>query len=68
MSSSRVGKAPIPPGLPAAQQIVVAIDGVMHCENFYALSQGLGSAQPAEAMQWAIFRMTRRPPPQMRKR
>ncbi|AQV94790.1 hypothetical protein BJN34_12955 [Cupriavidus necator] len=35
-SASRVGKAPIPPGLPSAQQVVAAIDGVMNCENFYS--------------------------------
>ncbi|AGW94634.1 hypothetical protein N234_31790 [Ralstonia pickettii DTP0602] len=34
--SSRVGKAAIPPGLPSAQEIVTAIDGVLRCENFYS--------------------------------
>ncbi|WP_316150483.1 hypothetical protein [Cupriavidus sp. BIC8F] len=35
-SASRVGKAPIPPGLPSAHQVVAAIDGVLNCENFYS--------------------------------
>ncbi|WP_042886382.1 hypothetical protein [Cupriavidus necator] len=33
---SRVGKAAIPPGLPSAQEVVTAIDGVLQCENFYS--------------------------------
>lgn len=31
-----LGKAPVPPGLPSAQEIVAAIDGVLQCENFYS--------------------------------
>ncbi|WP_349609077.1 hypothetical protein [Cupriavidus sp. DF5525] len=34
--ASRVGKAPVPPGLPSAQEVVTAIDGVLQCENFYS--------------------------------
>lgn len=34
--ASRVGKASIPPGLPSAQEVVTAIDGVLQCENFYS--------------------------------
>lgn len=37
-SASLVGKAPIPPGLPSAQEIVAAIDGVVQCENFYSMA------------------------------
>jgi len=33
---SRIGKAAIPPGLPSAQDVVAAIDGVMNCDNFYS--------------------------------
>lgn len=35
-SASRVGKATVPPGLPTAQEVVIAIDGVLQCENFYS--------------------------------
>ena len=35
-SASRVGKAAVPPGLPSAQEVVAAIDGVLQCENFYS--------------------------------
>lgn len=34
--ASLVGKAPVPPGLPSAQEIVAAIDGVLQCDNFYS--------------------------------
>ncbi|SPR97386.1 hypothetical protein [Cupriavidus taiwanensis] len=34
--ASLVGKAPVPPGLPSAQEIVAAIDGVLQCESFYS--------------------------------
>ncbi|RWA55308.1 hypothetical protein AU476_07310 [Cupriavidus sp. UYMSc13B] len=34
--ASRVGKAPIPPGLPSFHEVVAAIDGVLQCENFYS--------------------------------
>lgn len=33
---SRIGKAAIPPGLPSAQEVVTAIDGVLNCDNFYS--------------------------------
>ncbi|PVY81089.1 hypothetical protein C7414_102418 [Cupriavidus alkaliphilus] len=36
--ASLVGKAPIPPGLPSAQEIVAAIDGVLQCDNFYSMA------------------------------
>ena len=35
-SASRVGKAAVPPGLPSAQEVITAIDGVLNCENFYS--------------------------------
>lgn len=39
--ASPIGKLPIPPGLPSAQEIVAVIDKVMNCENFYSpVSQG----------------------------
>ncbi|PZX32025.1 hypothetical protein C7416_102185 [Cupriavidus phytorum] len=34
--ASLIGKAPIPPGLPSAQEVVVAIDRVLQCDNFYS--------------------------------
>lgn len=34
--ASLVGKAPIPPGLPSAQEIVAAIDGVLNSDNYYS--------------------------------
>lgn len=35
-SASRIGKAAVPAGLPTAQEVVAAIDGVLQCENFYS--------------------------------
>ncbi|WP_454710987.1 hypothetical protein [Cupriavidus nantongensis] len=34
--ASLVGKAPVPPGLPPAQEIVGAIDAILQCDNFYS--------------------------------
>ena len=34
--ASLIGKAPVPPGLPSAQEVVAAIDGVLQCDNFYS--------------------------------
>lgn len=34
--ASLIGKAPIPAGLPPAQEVVAAIDGVLQCDNFYS--------------------------------
>ncbi|KWR88807.1 hypothetical protein RM96_18005 [Cupriavidus sp. IDO] len=36
--ASRVGKAPIPAGLPSPMEVVAAIDGVLETGNFYSLA------------------------------
>ena len=37
-AASRVGKAPVPAGLPPAHEIVAAIDGVLGTGNFYGIA------------------------------
>lgn len=36
--ASLVGKAPVPPGLPPAHEVVAAIDGVLGTGNFYTMA------------------------------
>ncbi|CAG9177623.1 hypothetical protein [Cupriavidus pampae] len=37
-SASRVGKAPVPAGLPPPNEVVAAIDGVLGTGNFYGVA------------------------------